>query len=84
MTTRITWFFRERSQLRKMRKLGIEDQDPQLLWAHDLRERGINQQVPDGCIVGRAAAATAMGTKNDVVARVYPGENGRWIMLESD
>ena len=64
--------------------LGLEDSDMRLLWAHGRDSGGMNQVDPGGCIVGRAAAATALGTKNDVVARIYPGENGRWVMLESE
>ena len=84
MTWRITWYFRERSQLRAMRKLGLDHPYLQLLWAYEPGQRGMYQADPDGCIVGRAATATVMGTKNDVVARIYPAESGRWVMLESE
>ena len=84
MTAHIRWFFRERAQFRAMRKLGLDHPDLQLLWAYEPGQRGMNQADPGGCIVGRAVAATAMGTKNDVVARIYPGESGRWVVLESE
>ena len=84
MTWRITWFFMERAQLRKMRKLGIEDPELHLVWAYEPEQRGMYMPVPAGCIVGRAAAATTAGTQNDDVARIYPGESGRWVTLESE
>ena len=83
MIERIIWFFKTRPQLRKMRKLGLDPQDLQLFWAHEPDQKGIFQENSTGCIVGRAAAATAKNMESDVVAMIYPSESGRWVVLES-